>query len=85
MDRSSLDDKTKRLADYLSNPVVKRSVMVSGHATSVSLEQPFWDELSDMAQKNGKSLNTLISEIDKLSAGNLSSALRLYILNSLTQ
>ena len=83
MDRSEIDDETAGLAAYLSSPIVKRSVMVSGHATSVSLEQPFWDELSKLAEKQDKSLNALISEIDDLKNGNLSSALRLYILFNL--
>lgn len=81
MDRPESDDQTARLSAYLSSPVTKRSVMISGHATSVSLEQPFWDHLSILAERNGQSLNTLVSEIDDLrGANNLSSALRLYVL-----
>ena len=83
MDQSGRDDKTAGLKEFLNSSVIKRSVMISGHATSVSIEQPFWDELARLAKKDGKSLNTLISEIDDLSSGNLSSALRLFVIFSL--
>lgn len=88
MDRSEIDDKTARLAEFLSSPVVKRSVMISGHATSVSLEQPFWDALTELAETENKSLNALIAEIDDTRSqmqGNLSSALRLYVIFHLTK
>lgn len=61
----------------------KRSVVVSGHATSVSLEEPFWHELTSAAARRGISLNHLVSEIDKGRDGNLSSALRLFVLTEL--
>ena len=61
----------------------KRSVQVSGHATSVSLEEAFWTELTDAAGRRGVSLNQMISEIDKGRDGNLSSALRLFVLTEL--
>lgn len=83
MDRSGIHDKTAGLAAYLSSPVVKRSVTINGHATSVSLEQPFWDALSRLAENQEKSLSALIAEIDNLATGgNLSSALRLYVLKA---
>lgn len=58
----------------------KRSVTIAGHRTSVSLEEPFWDALNILAEKRGSSLADLIREIDEDRAGNLSSALRLYVL-----
>ncbi len=67
----------------LSAPVVKRSVNIAGHATSVSLEQPFWDELVRIAAQEKKSLTELIEEIDTARQTNLSSALRLYVLYAL--
>lgn len=67
----------------LSAPVVKRSVNLAGHATSVSLEKPFWDELSKIAERDAKSLSALILEIDEARSTNLSSALRLYVLHRL--
>ena len=62
--------------------VRKRSVVVAGHKTSVSLEQPFWDELARLAQTRGQSLNALIGAIDKGRDGNLSSALRVFVLEA---
>lgn len=61
----------------------KRSVLISGHATSVSLEEAFWRELKQIAEREGRSLNSLVTDIDNRRAGNLSSALRLYVLDHL--
>ena len=61
----------------------KRSVMVSGHATSVSLEQEFWEELQVIARARDVSLNRLVSEVDRTRTGNLSSALRVFVLAAL--
>lgn len=58
----------------------KRSVVVSGHATSVTLEQEFWAELTAAARRRNVSLNALVSVIDKGRNGTLSSALRLFVL-----
>lgn len=61
----------------------KHSVIISGHATSITLEQEFWDELKEIADARGISVNRLITEIDKTRQNrNLSSALRLYVLAS---
>jgi len=54
--------------------------MIAGHSTSVSLEQPFWDALGQIADYRSISLSDLISEIDEARGTNLSSALRLYVL-----
>ena len=64
----------------------KRSINILGHQTSITLEEEFWVELKTLAGKRNLSLNKLIAEIDKkrgLSNNNLSSAIRIYILNSL--
>ena len=62
----------------------KRSVTIDGHRTSVSLEDAFWAELSGIAEQRGLSLNALGGEIDHgRSPGNLSSALRLFVLDDL--
>lgn len=60
----------------------KRSLTLSGHRTSVSLEQEFWDALNEIADKLGKPLARLVDEIDKRQGRgkNLSSALRLFVL-----
>ena len=61
----------------------KRSVKIGGHATSISLEEPFWEALKELADEQEKALNQLIAEIDEgRSDTNLSSALRVYVLNS---
>ena len=61
----------------------KRSVVIAGHRTSISLEQPFWDALKAIADDRGVSLARLLAEIDASRRGNLSSAARLHVLESL--
>ena len=64
----------------------KRSITVDGHQTSISLEDEFWQELGTIAGARELSLNALVTEIDRVrssprgSGGNLSSALRVYVL-----
>ena len=65
--------------------VKKRSVVVAGHRTSVSLEFAFWDTLRELAAARGRTINQLVSEIDTGRTGNLSSAIRVYVLNALRQ
>ena len=68
----------------MTEGIIKRSVAIAGHHTSVSLEEAFWDELKRMANERGTSLNGLIAEIDASRARtNLSSAIRLEILADL--
>jgi predicted DNA-binding ribbon-helix-helix protein len=62
----------------------KRSVRIARHSTSVSLEKEFWILLRHLAKENKCSLNQLIASIDATRTGNLSSALRLYVLKNLT-
>jgi predicted DNA-binding ribbon-helix-helix protein len=61
----------------------KHSLVIAGHATSVSLEQEFWDVLKEMADKRGIALAALIAEVDAGREENLSSALRLHVLRYL--
>lgn len=63
--------------------VRKRSVTIAGHKTSLSLEQAFWDELKRLAEVEGLSVNALVAAIDEAAPGNLSSAVRLYVLDKL--
>jgi len=65
----------------MNSPVIKRSVVLNGHKTSVSLEQPFWLELKSIAAERKIPLHRLISMIDaNRQRHNLSSALRLFVL-----
>ena len=69
------------MPDFFRSPVTKRSVLLSGKKTSVSLEQQFWDHLKSIAAARKLSLNKLIAEIDSSRQRvNLSSALRLFVL-----
>lgn len=61
----------------------KRSIVIAGHATSVSLEPEFWDELKRIAEGGGVSINQLVAGIDQSRAGNLSSAIRVFVLEYL--
>jgi predicted DNA-binding ribbon-helix-helix protein len=64
--------------------VAKRSVALSGHRTSLSVEDAFWDELKSIAGQRGLTLNRLIEKIDAGRGGaNLSSAVRVFVLESL--
>jgi predicted DNA-binding ribbon-helix-helix protein len=62
--------------------ITKHSVKIAGHATSVSLEEEFWIALRQIAAKRGTSLANLIATVDERRAGNLSSGLRLLVLQS---
>jgi predicted DNA-binding ribbon-helix-helix protein len=57
----------------------KRSVVIAGHRTSLSLEEPFWSDLASVARTRGLSLSALVASIDAGRGGNLSSALRLFL------
>jgi predicted DNA-binding ribbon-helix-helix protein len=63
----------------------KRSVTIGGHATSILLEDAFWQELAALAEARRLSLSALIGEIDakRGGSGNLASALRLHVLETL--
>ena len=65
--------------------LVKHSVRIAGHATSVSLEEAFWQALCEIAARRNLSVNALLSAIDAERSGNLSSAIRLFVLESCRQ
>ena len=69
-----LDDALK------GQEIKKRSVLVAGHATSISLENSFWNALINIAEKRGQSVNDMVTEIDQARSGNLSSAIRVFVL-----
>jgi len=65
---------------HLKSQVIKRSLVVGGHKTSVSLEDAFWDELRAIAHKFGVHLSQLVGSIDaERQHSNLSSAIRLFV------
>jgi predicted DNA-binding ribbon-helix-helix protein len=66
----------------MKSTVVKRSVVLAGHKTSVSLEDAFWEGLKDIANIEHKTLSELVGDIDTdREHANLSSAIRLFVLN----
>jgi predicted DNA-binding ribbon-helix-helix protein len=66
----------------MKSPVIKRSIVIAGHKTSVSLEDAFWGALKEIAAASGKTLSDLVAGIDTGRAhGNLSSAIRLFVLD----
>jgi predicted DNA-binding ribbon-helix-helix protein len=65
----------------MKSPVVKRSIVIAGHKTSVSLEDAFWKGLKDIAGGRDMTLSDLVATIDtERELGNLSSAIRLFVL-----
>ena len=66
----------------MKSPVVKRSIVITGHKTSVSLEDAFWTGLKDIATSRNMTLSELVAAIDAdRRQGNLSSAIRLFVLD----
>ena len=61
----------------------KRSLTIHGHRTSISLEEPFWMALNDIAKARQQSVASLVQMIDKKRVGGLSSAIRVFILAEL--
>ena len=66
----------------MKSRVIKRSIVLAGHKTSVSLEDPFWAALKEMAASRQMTLSTLVMSIDtERQYSNLSSCLRVYVLD----
>ena len=66
----------------MKSQIVKRSIVIAGHKTSVSLEDAFWKALKEIADGRGITLSDLVSTIDTdRQHGNLSSAIRLFVLD----
>ena len=64
-----------------ASAIVKRSVRIAGHPTSISLEPQFWRAFEEIAARRGVSLAGLLARVDAGRAGNLSSAVRLFVLD----
>jgi predicted DNA-binding ribbon-helix-helix protein len=67
----------------MKSSISKRSIVIGGHKTSVSLEDAFWQALRDLAKRRGETLSCLVGSIaaDR-QQGNLSSAIRLFVLGA---
>ena len=69
------------LHPILRSPIVKRSVVIAGHKTSISLEEPFWICVRDIARAQDLTVQQIVAKIDsERKQGNLSSAVRLFVL-----
>ncbi len=69
------------MTDAAPQRVIKRSLSVAGHRTSVSLEEIFWSELRAIAARRGRSVASLVADVDAARGeANLSSALRVFVL-----
>jgi predicted DNA-binding ribbon-helix-helix protein len=70
-----------RIGRHKASLVVKRSIVIDGHKTSVSLEDAFWTGLKEIASARHLTLSALVAGIDSgRTSGNLSSAIRLFVL-----
>jgi predicted DNA-binding ribbon-helix-helix protein len=68
----------------MKSPIIKRSVVINGHKTSVSLEQPFWDIARGLAESERITVSALLRRIDEARQhANLSSAVRVYVLEQM--
>ena len=67
----------------MGQTIRKHSVVLAGHRTSVSLEEDFWEALRELADDRDVSLNQLVNDIDRQRTGNLSSAIRVFVLREL--
>jgi len=66
----------------MKSSVVKRSIVIAGHKTSISLEDAFWKGLKEIAAVRGQTLSDMVAAIDRdRQDGNLSSAIRLFVLD----
>jgi predicted DNA-binding ribbon-helix-helix protein len=68
-------------SEEMKSPIAKRSIVVGGHKTSVSLEEAFWTGMKEIAEARAVTLSDLVSEIDRSrDQSKLSSAIRLKVL-----
>ena len=81
MRRSGIVFRATR-GDIMQTAVIKRSIVLDGHKTSVSLENEFWLGLREIARRESISLSTLVGKIDReRNSCNLSSAIRVHVFN----
>ena len=66
----------------MRSPIVKRSIVVGGHKSSVSLEEAFWNGMKEISSQRNMTLSDLVSDTDRnRQQGNLSFAIRLFLLH----
>ena len=66
----------------MKSQIIKRSVVIDGHKTSISLEDAFWSSLKAIPQARGATVEQTVTTIDEIrKQGNLSSAVRLFVLD----
>jgi predicted DNA-binding ribbon-helix-helix protein len=74
--------ETVREPRMMKSPIVKRTVRIHGHKTTVSVEDPFWSDLKKIAHTQHATISKVIADIDNARQhGNLSSAIRLFVLD----
>jgi predicted DNA-binding ribbon-helix-helix protein len=77
-----LDTRSKLARRRLKSAIVKRSIVIAGHKTSVSLEDAFWKGLKEIAAGRDMGMSDLVKAIDsERQQGNLSSAIRVFVLD----
>ncbi len=75
------EENTNNKSTERSVRPIKRSIRIAGHATSVSLEDEFWQALRDIARHRKQSLSSLLTDVDKQRGGrSLASACRIFVL-----
>lgn len=75
---------TLQQGTHMNSPIVKRSIVIGGHKTSVSLENAFWQGLKEIASGQHITLSDMVAGIDRgRQQSNLSSAIRLFVLDRL--
>jgi predicted DNA-binding ribbon-helix-helix protein len=80
MERVHLPNVRQKLATHRRSAIVKRSVVIGGHKTSVTLEDAFWKSLKQIAQSQNMTLSDMVGVIDRQRhSGNLSSTIRLFV------
>ncbi|MFZ3247411.1 MAG: ribbon-helix-helix domain-containing protein [Pseudolabrys sp.] len=71
-----------QLAHIKKTDVIKRSIFINGHKTSLSLENEFWQGLREIAGRDRAAISTLVEQIDRArNTCNLSSAIRVFVFN----
>ena len=68
------------MGGLMKSSIIKRSIAVDGHKTSISLEDAFWSDLKEIVHLQQTTLSKLVAKIDEKRRGNLSSAIRLFVL-----